>query len=210
MKKYILGFFTVAIALILMEVPGQIVRDLAKKSIASKEDIEIKNIADQYAEASKRFTSSITKFAKADQEIKSSVEQVKRLKMLLLDSQDAVEHHEQIRAKGFNYLVSNKNVFQNEFYEDMIFAFGLEHVTASNQAFLEFSTKYSQLIDYLINNFDKIVASSEPETSHYNRQENQCEIMRKKYNESYIAKMDALKGKYGDSDFNSMVKKLTK
>jgi hypothetical protein len=115
MTKYLFGILSVVLAIIVMAIAGQFGRDLAKRTIASKEDIEIKDIADQYADASKKMTSALSEFGKADQEIKRSVEQLRSLKELLLKSENAFEHHEEIRAKGYIYLINNKNAFKKNF-----------------------------------------------------------------------------------------------
>ena len=208
MKKYLIGFFSVVLAIIVMAIAGQFGRDLAKRTIASKEDIEIKNIADQYADASKKMTSALSEFVKADQEIKRSVEQLRSLKELLLKSKNASEHHEEIREKGYSYLINNKNAFRKEFYDDSLFNFGLEYISIYNQAFIEFSSKYMELIDYLILNFDKIASSTETEITYYNNGLKNCEILRQKCNEAYTKKMDAVRQKYGDAEVNRLTKKL--
>ena len=76
LKKILIGISSVVIILIVSAIAGQFGRDLAKKTIINKEEIEIKHIADQYSDASKKMTSALTEFAEADQKIKRSVEQL--------------------------------------------------------------------------------------------------------------------------------------
>lgn len=208
MKKLLLGISSVVFALIVIAIAGQFGRDLAKRSIVSKENIEIKNIADQYADASRKMTVALSKFAKADQKIKSSVEQLKSLRVLLIESKSEFEHHEGIRVKGIHYLINNKNSFEKEFYDDILFPFGLESIRECNQAFIEFSSKYMEVIDFAILNFDKIVTSTKPETTYYNNNLNNCEKLRQRYNEAYLKKINDLKGKYGEAEVNRLTKQL--
>jgi hypothetical protein len=202
LKKILIGISSVVVVLIVAAIAGQFGRDLAQKTIASKEEIQIKRIADQYADASKKMTSSLTEFAEADQKIKSSVDQLKSLKELLLESKNAFELHEEIREKGLNYLLNSRNAFEKEFYDDMLFSFGLEAISECNQAFAEFSSKYVEFINYSIVNFDKIISSVDPEITYYNKKLKNCEILRQKYNEAYLKKMNAIKRKYGDAEVN--------
>jgi len=167
MKKILIGFSSVGLVIIVMAIAGQFGRDLTKKTISSKEDIEIKSIADQYANASRKMTAALSEFAKVDQKIKSSVEQLKSLKEILIESKSAFERHEEIRVKGLNYLMNNKNAFGKKLYDDMLFSFGLESIRECNQTFVDFSSKYMEVIDYSILNFDKIVSSTEPEITYY-------------------------------------------
>jgi len=208
MKKYLIGFSSVVLVIIVLAIAGQFGRDLSKRAIPSKEVIEIKNIADQYAVASKKVTSALSKFNKDDQEIKRSVEQLRSLKELLLKSKNAFEHHEKIRARGYSYLINNKNAFSKDFYDDMLFSVGHEYISIYNQAFNEFSSEYMELIDYMIANFDKIASSTFPEITYYNKGWKKCEILRQKCNEAYLNKMDILRQRYGDAEVNQITKEL--
>ena len=208
MKKAFIGIFLAIIFLIVMALAGQFGREFAKKIIASEEEIAINKIANQYADASKKMNASQTEFAKADQKIKSSAEQLKHLKNLLIDCKSAFEHHEEIRQKGYDYLMLNKNVFEKEFYEDMLFSFGEEAIKQCNQAFIEFSLNYMETIDYSILNFDKIVSSKEPELTIYNNKLQSSEKLRQKYNDAYIKKMNVAKNKYGEEEIIRLKEKL--
>ena len=199
MKKFLIGFALAILTLIVMALAGQFGRDLAKKTMASKEDIEINSISDQYADASKKMTVALTEFLQAEQEIKGSVEELKSLKELLTESKTAFELHEEIREKGYNYLMENKNAFEKELYDDMLFSFGEESIRLCNQAFIEFSLKYIEAIDYSILNFDKIVSSKEPEITFYNEKLNSSANLKQKYNEAYLKKMHDFKNRFGET-----------
>ena len=208
MKNFILSIFVVVILLFFMAIAGQFGRDIAKKTIASKEVVEINSITDQYANASRKMTTAITEFAKADQAIINSIEQLERLKDLLEVSKRAFENHEEIRIKGLDYLLSHKNAFKKDFYSDMHFSFGLESIMECNEAYIEFSSNYLKTIDYLISNFDKVLASAEPETTTYNGKLNNCSNLRQKYNEAYLEKLGAMKKRFGAKYINSITKQL--
>ena len=90
----------------------------------------------------------------------------------------------------------------------MLFNCSFEYIGEYNQAIIEFSSKYTELIDYSIANFDKIVSSTEPEVTHYNNGFKNCEILRQKCNEAYIKKMDAFKQRYGEAELNRVRKQL--
>ena len=208
MMKIIIRFISVILIIFALAIAGQIGRDLAKKRTPSKEDIKIKSIADQYANASKKMTAALTEFSKADQEIKSSVEQLKNLKELLIVSKKAFEHYEDIRLKGIDYLSKHSDAFEREFYDNMYFFFGSEPISEYNKTFIKFSSKYLEFIDYLILNFDKILSATKPEINHYNDKLGNCEILRQKYNEAYLKKLEEIKKKYGEETVNTITKKL--
>ena len=114
MKNFIISIFAVVIVLFIMAIAGQFGRDVAKRTITNKEVVKINSITDQYANASKKMTTAVAEFAKADQKIINSIEQLESLKELLEISKRAFENHEEIRIKGLDYVLNHKNEFKKD------------------------------------------------------------------------------------------------
>ena len=210
MKKLLIGFSSVVFALIVIAIAGQFGRELVKLHLGSKEDIEIKNIADQYADAGTKVTSKLLQFTTADQEIISSIDQLERLKSLLVEAEDAFIYYELVRKKGAGYLISNKDSFKKEFYDHMFFCLCSESIRKLYQSFIAYSAQKMEHIEYTLLNFIKIMASAEPQITDYINGYNSCEKLRLIYNDAYVKKTNDMKERLGEAEVNRVTKQLLK
>lgn len=191
-----------------MGIIGQVARNLANHTIKSKYDIEILDYSKEYAQAAKLKTLAMKELIQAEQEYEGSLVQIKKIRELIIKSMKAVEYHEKVRKKALDYLKNHREDFGNKFFNQMLFFVGDHSVVECNNAYIKFGKQYLEWTKFMIINFERIDALNEPEITYYNNLANNCETLRRQYNEAYLKKIEIFKNQVGDEDFDKLMKEF--